>query len=161
MRDSRETLLYLIKAALIAAIYVVLTVVFAPISFGFMQVRIAEALTILPLFTSAAIPGLTIGCIIGNLFGGALIYDVIFGSLATFIGALIAYKLRHNRYLVPIPSIISNTIIVPFILKYAYGVEVNIFLMMFYIFVGEVIGCFILGEILASALYKHKQLTKN
>ena len=143
-------------AAIIAASYVALTLVLAPFSFGPMQVRVAEALTILPLFTPAAIPGLTIGCLIANLMGGAVILDVIFGSLATLIGAALGYLLRFNRWLVPIPTVAANTIIVPFVLRYGYGVEIPIPLMMVYIAVGEFIGCYVLGELLATAVLKRK-----
>ena len=118
-RDPKA--LWITQGAAIAALYVVLTLVFAPISFGPVQVRIAEALCILPMFTPVAIPGLFIGCLIANLVGGGVIIDVIFGSLATLIGAVGAYYLRNNRWLVPVPAIIANTLIVPFVLKYGYG----------------------------------------
>ncbi len=160
MNLRRERLLHMAQGALIAALYATLTVVFAPISFGPIQIRIAEALTILPMFTSAAIPGLFIGCILANLFSGALIWDVIFGSLATLVGAVGGYRLRNNRWLVPIPTIIANGIIVPFVLKYGYGIEMPIVLMMLYVSLGEVVGCYVLGELLASALLKHKNFTK-
>ena len=158
MNNRRERLLNMAQGALIAALYATLTVIFAPISFGTVQVRIAEALTILPMFTSAAIPGLFIGCIIANLFGGAIIWDVIFGSLATLIGAAGGYRLRNSRWLVPIPTIIANGIIVPFVLKYGYGMDMPIILMMLYVSVGEIIGCYVLGEMLASALLKHGKI---
>lgn len=156
MRKSDSKVLQLTYAAIIAASYVALTLVLAPFSFGPMQVRVAEALTILPLFTPAAIPGLTIGCLIANLMGGAVILDVIFGSLATLIGAALGYLLRFNRWLVPIPTVAANTIIVPFVLRYGYGVEIPIPLMMVYIAVGEFIGCYVLGELLATAVLKRK-----
>lgn len=156
MRKNDSKVLQLTYAAIIAASYVALTLVLAPFSFGPMQVRVAEALTILPLFTPAAIPGLTIGCLIANLMGGAVILDVIFGSLATLIGAALGYLLRFNRWLVPIPTVAANTIIVPFVLRYGYGVEIPIPLMMVYIAVGEFIGCYVLGELLATAVLKRK-----
>lgn len=160
MNVRRERLLHMAQGVLIAALYATLTVVFAPISFRPIQIRIAEALTILPMFTSAAIPGLFIGCILANLFSGALIWDVIFGSLATLVGAVGGYRLRNNRWLVSIPTIIANGIIVPFVLKYGYGIEMPIILMMLYVSLGEVVGCYVLGELLASALLKHKNFTK-
>ena len=141
---------------MIAGIYVALTLVFAPISYGLVQVRIAEMLTILPLFTSAAIPGLFIGCVIANLTGGAVIYDIVFGSLATLIGAVIGYRLRFNRWLVPIPAILANTIIIPLVLKYGYQVDVPLYLSMIYLFIGEMISCYLLGELLATILSKHR-----
>jgi len=148
---------FLVQAAMIGAIYVVLTVLFAPFSFGEIQVRIAEALTILPVFTPAAIPGLFVGCIIGNIFGGSILPDIIFGSLATLIGAYFTYLLRkHVKYLAPLPPIISNTLIVPLVLRYAYGINLPIAFMMLTVGIGEVISCGILGMIVHAALEKYK-----
>ena len=160
MTDNRNTnILRITYGAVIAAIYVVLTVIFAPISFGPMQVRIAEMLMILPMFTPAAVPGLFIGCIIANMLGGAIALDVIFGSLATLIGAWGGYLLRRNRWLVPIPPIISNALIVPFVLKYGYGfTEIPLPLMMVYIAIGEIIGCYVLGEILGGVLLRYRSV---
>ena len=160
MTDNRNTnILRITYGAVIAAIYVVLTVIFAPISFGPMQVRIAEMLMILPMFTPAAVPGLFIGCIIANMLGGAIALDVIFGSLATLIGVWGGYLLRRNRWLVPIPPIISNALIVPFVLKYGYGfTEIPLPLMMVYIAIGEIIGCYILGEILGGVLLRYRSV---
>ena len=154
---KNKKVLFLTHAAMIAAIYVVLTLVFQAISFGEIQVRIAEALTILPAFTSAAIPGLFIGCIIGNIFGGSILPDIIFGSLATLIGACFTYLLRkQNKYLTPLPPIISNTVIVPFVLRYAYGFNLPIAFMMLTVGIGEVVSCGVLGMILYSSLAKHR-----
>lgn len=158
MEKHRTTALQLTQAAAIAAIYVVLTLIFAPISFGAMQVRVAEALTILPLFTPAAIPGLFVGCLLANMIGGAIVWDVIFGSLATLIGAVGGWMLRKNRWLVPVPAIVANTVIVPFVLKYGYGVDLSIFLSAVYIAVGEILGCGVLGELLATALEKRRTI---
>ena len=158
MKMPKSVSLELAQGAVIAALYVVLTLVFAPISFGEVQLRVAEALTILPMFTTAAIPGLFVGCVIANLRGGAVIWDVIFGSLATLIGAVFSYMLRKNRWLVPIPAILANTVVVPFVLKYAYGVDLPILLLMVYIMLGEIAGCYVLGELLASALLPHRNM---
>lgn len=154
---KNKKVLFLTQAAMIAAIYVILTEVFAPISFSVGQVRIAEALTILPAFTPAAIVGLFIGCLIGNVLAGAVLWDVIFGSLATLIGAYFTYLLRkQNKFLAPLPPIISNTIIIPLILRYAYdGMEYAVPFMMLMIGIGEIISCGLLGTILYSALQKH------
>lgn len=155
MRNKR--VLFMTQAAMIATIYVVLTVIFAPFSFGQVQVRISEALAILPYFTPAAIPGLYIGCLIGNIIGGAILPDIIFGSLATLIGAVFTYLLRnHGKFLAPLPAIVSNTLIVPFILYYAYGITLPIPILMLGIVVGELISCGLLGMILLSALQKHR-----
>lgn len=156
MKYRDPKVLRITQGAVIAALYVVLTLVFAPISFGPVQVRIAEALCILPMFTPAAIPGLFIGCLIANLIGGGIMLDVIFGSIATLIGAVFGYMLRSNRWLVPLPAIIANTLIVPFVLRYGYGVvDIVIPVLMFQIMVGEIAGCFVLGEILCTALQKN------
>ena len=160
MTSKRTPTDYITQSAVIAAIYVVLTVVFAPISFNVMQIRISEMLTILPLFTPAAIPGLFIGCILGNLLGGAIVVDIIFGSIATLIGAIGGYALRNNRWLVPIPAIVSNAVIIPFVLKYGYGFDMPILIMLLYVAAGEIIGCYILGEILAAVLQKNKNIFK-
>ena len=154
---KNKKVLFLTQAAMIAALYVVLTLVFQAISFGEIQVRIAEALTILPVFTPAAIPGLFIGCLIGNVIGGSILPDIIFGSLATLIGAYFTYLLRRqNKFLAPLPPIISNIIIVPFILRYAYGFNLPIPFMMLTVGMGEVISCGVLGMILYTPLQKHR-----
>ena len=119
---KNKNITYMTQAAMIAAIYVVITYVGAAFSFGEVQVRISEALTILPVFTPAAVPGLFVGCLIGNILGGAILPDIIFGSLATLIGAFFTWKLRNqNRILAPLPPIIANIIVVPFVLRYGYG----------------------------------------
>ena len=158
MKKNRASALQLAQGAAIAALYVVLTLIFAPISFGEMQVRISEALTILPLFTPAAVPGLFVGCILANLLGGAVVWDVIFGSLATLIGAVGGYLLRKNRWLVPLPTVLSNAVIVPFVLRYGYGVALPIPLMMVYVAVGEIISCYGLGELLCTVLLRHRNI---
>ena len=154
---KNKSVLFMTQAAMIATIYVVLTVVFAPFSFGQVQVRISEALTILPFFTPAAIPGLYIGCLIGNIIGGAILPDIIFGSLATLIGATFTYLLRkQSKFLAPLPPIAANTIIVPFVLYYAYGITLPIPLLMLGLLVGELISCGLLGMILLTSLEKHR-----
>ena len=146
---------FLVEAAAIGAIYVVLTILFAPLSYGEVQIRFSEALTILPFFTPAAIPGLFVGCIIANLFGGAIPVDIIFGSIATLIGAVFTYKLRNcNRFL----AIVANAVIVPFVLRFGYGVNLPIPLMMLTVGVGEVVSCAVIGLILQTALLKYKNV---
>ena len=160
MNNRNTATLRVAQGGIIAALYVVLTMVFAPISFGAVQVRIAEIMTIMPLFTSAAIPGLFVGCLLANLLGGAIVWDVVFGSLATLLGAVFGYMLRKNRWLVPIPAIIANTVIVPLVLRYGYGVDMPLYLIAAYIALGEIAGCYILGELFASVLLRHNKLTK-
>ena len=147
---------FITQGAVIAAIYVVLVIVFDYWSFGPIQFRVAEALTILPYFTPAAIPGLFIGCLIANMLGGAVIWDIVFGSIATLIGAVGTYLLRKNKWLAPLPPIIANTIIVPWVLKYAYGTEGMLWYFMLTVGRGEVIVCGVLGSLLRVALKKYR-----
>ncbi len=154
---KKQNVLFMTQAAMIAAIYVVLTLVFAPFSFGEVQIRISEALTILPVFTPAAIPGLFVGCLIGNFAGGAILPDVIFGSIATLIGAFFTYKLRNQkRILAPVPPILANILIVPLVLRYAYGVALPIPFLMLTVGIGEVISCGVLGLLIAAALSRYQ-----
>ena len=155
---KNKSTLFLVQASMIGAIYVVLTVAFAPISFGEVQIRFAEALTILPFFTPAAVPGLFVGCLIANILGGAILPDIIFGSRATLIGAVGTYLLRkQSKYLAPVPPIVANMLIVPFVLRYGYGVNLPIPLMMLTVGAGEVISAGVIGLILLNVLYKNRQ----
>ena len=164
MNQFSKRTMYVVHAAVIAALYVVLTYLAAgfDLASGAIQVRFSECLTILPYFTNAAVPGVTLGCLIANILIGSAAPDVIFGTLATFLGALGTYFLRKNRYLCCVPPVISNALIIPFVLKYAYGfdggftlfgIEVST-LPAFAITVGigEIITCVIFGQILISAL---------
>ena len=137
-----------------AAIYTVLTIIAAgfDLASGAIQVRFSEALTVLPFFTPAAIPGLTIGCVISNIVTGCALPDIIFGSLATFLGAIGSYALRRNRYLCSVPPIVSNALIIPFVLSFAYHIPGGIPYFMLTVGAGEVISCLFLGQILLTAL---------
>ena len=153
--SQRHTTVYITKAAFIAALYVVLTELSA--QFGLsgtnvIQFRISEALTILPFFTSAAIPGLAIGCFLSNLLTGAAAWDVVFGTVATLIGALLTYALRRYKWLAPIPPILANTVIVPFVLRYAYGFSDAWWFLALTVFIGEFVCCGILGMLLLFAV---------
>jgi len=148
-------------AAMIAALYVVLS--FAINAFGLasgaIQVRVSEAQTILPYFTASAIPGLTIGCLLFNLLSGAAILDVIFGTLATLLGAVGSYflgkltkKFSRLKFLVALPPILANAFIVPWVLKTAYGLKDAYWYLFATVGIGEVISCGILGMALLYAL---------
>ncbi len=150
--------LFITQAAVIAAIYTVLVLVFNFASFGPIQSRVAEALTILPYFTPAAIPGVAIGCFISAILGGASVPDMVFGTLATLVAALISYRLRSNKYLVAIPPIVLNALVVPWVLKYSYGAPDAVPFMMLTVGVGELISAGILGMILLFALEKVKNI---
>ncbi len=164
-----KKVLSLVHAAVIAALYVVLT--FVANSFGLanyaIQVRFSEALTILPYFTPAAIPGLFIGCLLSNILTGCMPLDVLFGSLATLLGALGTYFLsgrakssaqtgKFKGWLAPLPPILANTLIVPFVLAYVYKFEGSIPYFMVTVCLGEIISCGILGIILLKTLQKYR-----
>lgn len=152
---KNKKVLFIAQAAMIAAIYVVLTLIFAPFSYGNIQVRVSEALTILPFFTPAAIPGLFVGCLLSNIIGGSIILDVVFGSLATLVAAVMSYRLRNNKYLVALPPIIVNALVVPFVLFYGYQVNLPIPLMMLTVGIGQVISCGFMGTILLKVLNQY------
>lgn len=151
---KNKKLVFICQAAVIAALYVVLTYVFSAFASGVIQVRVSEALTVLPAFTPAAIPGLVIGCLLSNTLTGCVLLDIIFGSVATLIGALGSYALRRHTWLVPIPPIVSNMIIVPFVLRFAYGATDAFPFMIATVGAGEIISCYLLGMILYGALKK-------
>ncbi|MBP5454349.1 MAG: QueT transporter family protein [Lachnospiraceae bacterium] len=150
--------LFITQAAMIAALYVVLTVFINAFNLasGAIQVRISEALTVLPFFTPAAIPGLFIGCLISNIVTGCLPWDVVFGSLATLIGALGTYALRKYKFLAPVPPILANALIVPIILIKVYAVPDAYWFLLLTVGAGEVISCGILGMILLLSLNKYR-----
>ena len=164
MRNKNVT--FMVQAAIIAALYVVLTFVANALGLAShtIQVRFSEALCILPFFTPAAIPGLWIGCLIANLATGAVIWDIIFGSIATLLGAIGTYLLRRHKFLCTLPPVIANMIIVPFILVYGYGiprvyvknVDVSIIFNAMTVGIGEVIAVGVLGSILLNVLNKYK-----
>lgn len=158
MRNKK--VMYMLQAAMIAAIYVVLVFVFDYWSFGVIQFRIAEALTILPFFTPAAIPGLFVGCFLANFLHGAILADVVFGSIATVIGAVGTHMFGKAglKWFAALPPILANTIIVPFVLKFGYGAPEAVSYMMLTVGVGEIIVCGILGMLLLLALEKYKEI---
>lgn len=143
------------KAAVIAALYVVLTYVFAWCASGAVQVRVAEALTILPMFTAAAVPGLVIGCLLANLLTGCALWDVVFGTLATLLGAIGTHLLRKRGFPAMVPPILANTLIVPWVLHFVYGDAWPIWLLMLTVGAGEVISCGGLGGLLMVTLKKY------
>ena len=135
------------NAGLIAALYVVLTYVAASagLASGVIQVRISEALTILPVFTTAAVPGLTVGCVLANLLTGCAAWDVVFGSLATLIGAVGTRMMRKTPQLAWIPPVVANVAIVPIVLMKVYGAEDAWWFLALTVGAGELISCGLLG----------------
>ena len=163
---KKDTTKMVAFGGVIAAMYVVLTILAAAlgIASGAIQVRLSEALTILPVFTAAAVPGLTIGCVLANLITGCAAWDVVFGSLATLLGAIGTRLLRKKPLLAWIPPVISNMAIIPIVLMKVYGVEnVEVFgsvfagnslwiMLVVTVGLGEIIACGLLGLLLYKAV---------
>lgn len=154
MKRRKNNIRYLVQSATIASIYIVLTLManmFGLANYA-VQIRFSEALTILPAYIPAAIPGLTIGCLVSNLMTGAMALDIIFGSVATLIGAIFTYVFRRDKWFAPIPPIISNTLIIPIILAFVYQFEGSVWYFMLTVGLGEILSCGILGYILMSVI---------
>ncbi|MBE6680251.1 MAG: QueT transporter family protein [Ruminococcaceae bacterium] len=149
---------YISYAALIAALYMLLTYIAAAmgLSSGAVQIRFSEALCVLPYFTAAAVPGVTIGCLLANIITGCALWDIVFGTVATLIGAVLARLLRKNKWLVPLPSVLSNVTIVPFVLMFVYNAEEAYPLLLLTVGAGEVISIYGLGMLLLTALEKRR-----
>ncbi len=159
--NTRGHFNYWTRAAMIAAIYAVLTVSFAPISYGPVQVRIAEMLLVLPYFTGAAIPGLFVGTLIANMFGGYGLPDIVFGSLATLISAYLVSKIG-NKYLVPLPPVIINAVVIGWMLYIVLEMEGihTFYLTAASVGVGQLVACYGLGLPLLLFLEKHRYIFK-
>ena len=155
--QNKKRTLFLCQGALIAALYVVLTMVAKAFGLdsGMIQIRLSEALCILPVFLPAAIPGVTVGCLVSNLLGGAVWLDILVGPIATLIGAVGTYALRKNPWLAAVPPILSNALIIPFVLSYGYGMTEAIPLMMLTVGAGEILSIMGLGMLLYRSLLPH------
>ena len=166
--QSRFSTRGLVRAGLIAAIYVVLTLIFQPISFSMnspIQFRISEALTLLPILTADAMPGLFIGCLLGNWLGGGVWFDVVLGSIATLLAALCTRKFRSKPVVAAIFPTIFNMLIVGPVVYFAYvrapGDPVSIptlLINMGAVALGELVVCYVLG---LPMLYGLKKLPEN
>lgn len=157
-RNTQKRVRYITLSATIAALYVVLTLISAAfgLSSGAIQLRISEALCVLVAFTPAAIPGLTVGCLISNLIASANILDIIFGTLATFLGALGGYYLRKKKWLITLPTLLSNVIIVPLVIVYGFGVkDMALPLVALTVGIGEFLSATVLGTGLLLILQKY------
>jgi len=146
-------------AASIAAVYATLTLVLPIPQYGVIQLRVAEALTVLPFLFPAAVPGLTVGCFLANLLGSHMVVDWIFGTLATLLAALWTSRMK-NRWLVPLPPVICNALIVGAEIAYFFPEGMAFWpayaLNAFTVGVGELIACYVLGSLLLTALPRIK-----
>lgn len=156
MKSKR--ILFLTQAAMIAALYVVFTLISAALGLSSMQVqlRFSEALTILPYFTPAAIPGVFIGCLLSNILAGGALLDIIFGSFATLLAAVGTYLLRGHKWLAPLPPIAANTLIIPFVIRAAYGIG-PLWLSFITVGAGEILSAGVLGMLLLFVLNKYRR----
>ena len=151
----RNSTRYLVQAAMIAAVYVVLTYLVNALGWasGAVQLRLSEALTVLPFFVSSAVSGLWIGCMLANLLTGSALWDVVFGSLATLLGALGTRALRsRSPYLACVPPILANTLIIPFVLRLVYGDATPMGFLFLTVGLGEVLSCGLCGTALLFVL---------
>ena len=142
--------------AIYMSLYILLTILLQPFSYGPVQVRVSESLCILPLFDKLSIISISLGCMIANFYNGNII-DVIFGTLATLIGLIFTYKLRKKNFFVATsPTLISNAVIIPFVLKYGYGMhEVVVYTEFFIILLGEAISVYLLGYLIKPLIEKN------
>ena len=156
---EKKSALFLTQAAMIAALYVVLTYIanLFGLASGVIQIRLSEMLCILPVFTPAAIPGLFIGCLLSNILTGCVIWDILFGSLATLAGAIGTYLLRNHKFVFSLPPVAANMIVVPLVLQYAYGVPDAVWYLAVTVGAGEVISVCILGMLLYKVLYRQRK----
>lgn len=149
---------YISQVGIIAGLYAALTVVLAPISYGPIQLRVSEALTVLPFLTPAAVPGLFIGCLVANIFGGLGIYDVVGGSLLTLLAAFLTHLLARTRrpILAPLPPVLVNSLGVSLYLHLLF--QLPYWLTVVYIAIGEMATCFVLGYPLLLIILRRKKL---
>ena len=148
---------YLAQAAVIAALYTVLTIALAPWSYGPIQVRVSEALTVLPLFMSSSIPGLFIGCLLANIIGGFGAADIIFGSLPTLIAAILTYLWRgKNKYLAILPPVVLNGLIVGAYVYILFDQTYPLPLTMLFVALGQSVAVYGLGSVVMYIFKKYK-----
>ncbi len=144
---------YIVRIALIAAIYVTINIIFAPISYGPVQIRMAEILTVLPFIDPAAIGGLFLGCILSNLWGGLGIVDVLGGSLCTLLAAILTYRMT-KPFLAPLPPVVVNALGVSWYLHLLF--KLPYWLTVLYIGLGQMIACYLFGYPLLLVFLRRK-----
>ena len=158
LKSNRGRIRFVCQAGIVAALYTVLTCLVGAFGLanGAIQFRVSEALCILPVFMPAAVPGLTVGCLLSNILTGCLWQDILFGPVATLLGALGTWLLRRlSPWLAPLPTVAANTLIVPFILAYAYHAEGGLPYLMLTVGIGEILSAYVLGMVLLFALRRY------
>lgn len=142
----------LVRGAIIAALYAALTLLLAPISYGEVQIRLSEALTLLPMLFSEAVPALAIGCLLANILGGCTIFDIVLGTLATLLAAILTRRLREHLYAAAAMPVLFNGVIVGAVVHFAYAPVIPLPLCMLSVAAGEAVACFLLGPMLLRML---------
>jgi uncharacterized membrane protein len=150
---------YIAQAGIIAALYAAITIVLAPISYGPVQIRVSEALTVLPYLTPSAIPGLFLGCLLANVYGGLGIYDIIGGSLLTLIAGFFTYLLskKGKPILAPFPPVLFNAFGVSLYLHFLF--KMPYWLTVVYVGGGEIVACYLLGYPLLKIILSRQSWT--
>lgn len=153
---------YLAQSGIIASLYVVLTMISTMLSLssGVIQLRLSECLCVLPIFIPSAVPGLAIGCFVSNLVSGCVIWDVVFGTLATLVGAIFTRLMRKTGIFAVIPTIIANAVAVPLVLTFAYHVKEAFPILVLSVTTGEILSVFLLGGLLYRLMKNNEQLWK-
>ena len=142
----------LVRAAIIAALYTVLTLLLQPLSYGEVQIRFSEALTLLPILLPEAVPALAVGCLLSNILGGCTIFDIVFGTLATLLAALCTRRLRERFWLAAIMPVLFNGVIVGAVIHFCYAPVLALPLCMLFVAAGEAVACLIVGPLLIRAM---------
>ncbi len=157
MSKNRVQTTHICQAAIIAALYVVLTFFARMLGLdsGVIQIRFSEMLCVLPILLPSAISGLTIGCFLSAVLTGAVWMDILIGPVATLLGALGTYALRKYKWLAPLPCVAANTLLIPLVLSYGYGMQQAIPLMMLTVLLGEIISVYGLGMLFLRGAEKY------
>lgn len=152
MKTQTQATRRLARGAVIAALYTALTLLLAPISYGQFQVRLSEAMTLLPILLPEAVPALAVGCLLSNILGGCTIFDIVFGTLATLLAALCTRRLRGKLWLAAAMPVLFNGVIVGAVVHYCYSPAFPLLLCILTVAIGEAIACMIVGPLLIGAL---------
>ena len=147
----------LVRAALIAALYTVLTLLLQPLSYGEVQIRFSEALTLLPILLPEAVPALAVGCLLANILGGCTIFDIVFGTLATLLAALCTRRLRDRFWLAALMPVLFNGVIVGAVVHYCYAPVFPLPLSMLSVAAGEAVACLVVGPLLIRVMQRIPQ----
>ena len=147
----------LVRAALIAALYTVLTLLLQPLSYGEVQIRFSEALTLLPILLPEAVPALAVGCLLANILGGCTIFDIVFGTLATLLAALCTRRLRNRFWLAALMPVLFNGVIVGAVVHYCYAPIFPLPLSMLSVAAGEAVACLAVGPLLVRVMQRIPQ----